>query len=109
MTTKNVKISTSDNWLDSLIESLKDSEEAAEYLNVILEDDPETDQILRYALRDIVIAHSQINHFSNETKLQAKLQYEKLDKIFSEGGGNEIYILIKLLDNLGFKLTVTVK
>jgi hypothetical protein len=51
----------SDLWLNSLIESLKDSEYAAEYLTVILENDPQTDKILRSTLQDIIQARQDNN------------------------------------------------
>jgi DNA-binding phage protein len=102
---KSIEIQISDSWLDSLIESLKNPEEAAEYLSVILEDEPEKDQILRYALKDVVEAHRQRGTFSDE----GKKHYENLERIFSDNEGAEIYTLIKLLDALGFKLVVTIK
>jgi len=101
---KEVKMPTSDSWLDSLIESLKDPEEAAAYIEVALEleeKDPQPD-ILRLTLKDVVEARVRLNNLSEE----AKRSYEKLDKILSETGGAEIYGLVELLDVLGFRIAV---
>lgn len=100
-----VTISSSDSWLESLIESLKDSEYAAEYLTVALEGKLETNQSLRYAIKDVVEAHEKMNNLSEE----AKINYEKLDKILSEGGGSEIKVLVNLIQGLGFELVVSPK
>jgi DNA-binding phage protein len=101
---KEVKMPTSDSWLDSLIESLKDPEEAAAYIEVALEleeKDPQPD-ILRLTLKDVVEARVRLNNLSEE----AKRSYEKLDKILSETGGAEIYGLVELLDVLGFRIAI---
>ena len=101
---KEVKMPTSDSWLDSLIESLKDPEEAAAYIEVALEleeKDPQPD-MLRLTLKDVVEARVRLNNLSEE----AKRSYEKLDKILSETGGAEIYGLVELLDVLGFRIAV---
>ncbi|GAB4194861.1 MAG: hypothetical protein Fur006_40850 [Coleofasciculaceae cyanobacterium] len=104
---KNVKMPTSDSWLDSLIESLKDPEEAAAYIEVALEleeKDPQPD-MLRLTLKDVVEARVRMNNLSEE----AQRSYEKLDKILLETGGVEIYGLVELLDALGFRLAITPK
>ena len=91
-------------WHDALIESLKDPEEAAAYIEVALgleEKDPQPD-ILRLTLKDVVEARVRLNNLSKE----AKRSYEKLDKILSETGGAEIYGLVELLDVLGFRIAV---
>lgn len=95
----------SDSWLDSLIESLTDPEEAAGYLSVALEDNVSTNQLLRNALKDVIEAYSKINQLSKE----AKLYYEQLETILSSNGGSEIHNLINLLNALGFKLVVDPK
>jgi len=103
-TMKNVKMPTSDSWHDALIESLKDPEEAAAYIEVALEleeKDPQPD-MLRLTLKDVVEARVRMNNLSEE----AKRSYEKLDKILSETGGAEIYGLVELLDVLGFRIAV---
>ncbi len=45
----------------------------------------------------------------NKLSVEAKLIYEKLDLMLSEGGGQEIYALITLLNELGLQLAITVK
>jgi DNA-binding phage protein len=100
-----LKISSSDSWLDSLIESLGDPEEAAEYLSVALEEKIGTRQLLRNAIKDVVEAYGRINNLSEE----AKSYYEQLENLLSKNGGSEIHNLINLLGALGFKLTVDLK
>jgi DNA-binding phage protein len=102
---KNVKMPTSDSWLDALIESLRDSQEAAGYIEAILEEKNPEHELLRAALKDMVDARLQMNNLSEE----AKLCYEKLDKILSETGGTEIYSLVELLDALGFRIAIAPK
>jgi DNA-binding phage protein len=50
-------------------------------------------------------AHEQMNDLSEE----AKLRYEKLDKILLETGGAEIYSLIEFLNALGFRIAIALK
>jgi DNA-binding phage protein len=104
---KNVKMPTSDSWHDALIESLKDPEEAAAYIEVALEleeKDPQPD-MLRLTLKDVVEARMRSNNLSEE----AKRSYEKLDKILLETGASEIYSLVELLDALGFRIAIVPK
>ncbi|MEM9544306.1 MAG: transcriptional regulator [Cyanobacteria bacterium P01_E01_bin.42] len=98
---KTVKTPVSDSWLDAFRDRLQDPEEAAEYLNVILEDDPKGDDILRYALSDIIKAKLK----SDRTSESEKLYYRKLEQCFANGG-EEIYNFIELLTALGFTLEV---
>jgi DNA-binding phage protein len=102
---KNVKMPTSDSWLDALIESLRDSQEAAGYIEAILQEKNPEHELLRAALTDVVNARLQMNNLSEETKLC----YEKLDKILLETGGTEIYTLVELLDALGFRIAIVPK
>lgn len=99
---KTVQVSPSDNWLYALIESLKDSQEAADYLTVVLEDDPKADQILRHTLKDIITAKRQANDLSEE----ATKEYNKIEELFEQNGGEEIYTFLRLLKTLGFCLKV---
>jgi DNA-binding phage protein len=100
-----LKISSSDSWLDSLIESLTDPEEAAGYLSVALGEKTGTHQLLRNAIKDVIEAYSKIDKLSDE----AKLRYEQLEGLFSKNGGSEIQSLLELLNALGFRLTVNPK
>ncbi len=102
---QNVKIPTSKSYHEYLISSLKDPEIAAAYMEEILdleeEEKPEP-KLLQAAIKDIVDARFQMNNLSDE----AKLAYEKIDKILSETGGAEIYSLVELLDALGFRIAI---
>ena len=102
---KNVKMPTSDSWLDSLVESLKDSEEAAASIEAILEEQDPEHELLRAALKDVVEARLQINNLSEEVKQR----YEKLDRMLLVTGGAEIYSLVELLDSLGFRIAIAPK
>ena len=101
---KDVKMPTSDSYLDALLEELKDPERAASNIEVVLEleeKDPQPD-MLRLTLKDVVEARVRSNNLSEE----AKRSYEKLDKILLETGGAEIYGLVELLDVLGFRIAI---
>jgi probable addiction module antidote protein len=102
---KRVKMPTSDSYQDYLVESLKDSEEAAAYIEAILEAENPEPELLLSALKDVIEAQSKMNNLSEE----AKLNWENLDKILSESGGSEVYSLVALLEALGFRLAVTLK
>lgn len=102
---KSVKIPTSDSWLEALIESLKDPERAAGNIEVALEEKDPEPELLGAVLKDVVSARLRMNNLSPE----AKLQYEKLDKILQETGGAEIYSFVALLDTLGFRIAIAVK
>ncbi|MCT7948685.1 transcriptional regulator [Ancylothrix sp. C2] len=104
---KELKVPTSRSYHDYLISSLKSSESAASYLEVMLELEEEGREVelLRTGLKDVVDAYLQMNNLSDK----AKLLYEKLDQLLSESGGEEIYTLIEFLDALGFGLGVKVK
>jgi DNA-binding phage protein len=102
---KDVKMPTSRSYQDYLISALKNPERAAGNIEVALElqgKDPQP-ELLRLTLKDVMEAREQMNNLSEE----AKLCYEKLDKILSETGGTEIYTLVELLDALGFRIAVS--
>ena len=101
---KTVKAPTSDRWQDALIKSLKNTEEAAGYIQAILEVEYPEPELLCAALQDVIEARIQNNNFSEE----AKHYWEKLERRLSESGGAEIYALVALLDALGFRLEVAV-
>jgi DNA-binding phage protein len=105
MTTKIANTIKSDLWLNSLIESLTDSEYAAEYLTVILENDPQSDKILIATLQDIVQARQNNNCLSEE----AQQYYHKLEQIFAKNEEEAIYLFIHLLNALNFKIEITLK
>lgn len=102
---KRVKIATSDSYQDYLIESLKDPEEAAAYIEAILEAENPEPELLASALKDIIDARLRTNNLSE----QANLNWENLSNILSQSNGAEIYSLVALLNSLGFKLVVNLK
>jgi len=102
---KDVKVPTSYSYSEYLIESLKDPEEGAGFIEAILEEKDPEPELLRNALRKVVEAHAKMNKLSSE----AKQHHDRLDKMLSESGGAEIYSLVEFLDLLGFRVAVTVK
>lgn len=102
---ESVKTALSDSWQDALIESLKNPEKAAGYLEAVLvEKEPETELLLA-VIKDIVDARIRMNNLSSK----AKQQYEQLEKMLVKTGGAEVYSFVNLLDTLGFSLVVTPK
>jgi probable addiction module antidote protein len=84
-----------------LIESLRDADEAKEYLNAALEeDDPE---LFLLALRNVAEAQGGVGQLAEK----AKLNRESLYKMLSERGNPELRSLDALLHALGFRLAVT--
>jgi DNA-binding phage protein len=102
-----VEIQRSRSYQEYLIESLKNSERAAGYIGVMLELDEEgyDPKLLRSALEEVVEARKQLGDFSEV----AKQHFEKLDKLLAQTGGEEILILIKFLDALGYRIKVVKK
>lgn len=82
---------------DYLIESLKEPEEAAEYLNAVLEE--EDPQLFLAALRDIAGAYGMTT-----TASKANLSRQNLYKMLSKEGNPEIYSVFALLKAVGLKL-----
>jgi probable addiction module antidote protein len=84
-----------------LIESLRDSREAEEYLNAALEeDDPE---LFLLALRNVAEAQGGVAQLAEK----AKLNRESLYRMLSDRGNPEFRSLDALLHALGFRLSVT--
>lgn len=84
-----------------LIESLRNPQEAEEYLNVALEeDDPE---LFLLALRNVTEAQGGVARLAEKTKLNR----ESLYRMLSERGNPEFKSLDLLLHALGFRLAVT--
>jgi DNA-binding phage protein len=101
---KNVKMPTSDSYREYLIESLKEPEEAAGYIEAILEEKDPEPELLRNAIRKVIEAQIRMNALSES----AKQYHEKLDKMLTASAGSEIYCFVELLELLGFKLGITV-
>lgn len=106
---KEVKTPTSRSYHEYLISSLKDTQEAAAYIETFLELEEEKEplpaELLRAALKDVVDARVQMNNLSEE----AKHYHEKLEKVLLETKGAEIYGLVELLDALGFRIAIAPK
>ncbi|MBR8828639.1 MAG: transcriptional regulator [Gomphosphaeria aponina SAG 52.96 = DSM 107014] len=88
-----------------LIESLKDPEEAALYLWVILQEEDPEPQLLPAALNNVEEALGELN-MSPEA---AKLHREKLDEVLKKQGHEAIYGLAEWLKPLGLELTVAIR
>ncbi|MBC5797274.1 MAG: transcriptional regulator [Sphaerospermopsis sp.] len=102
---KNVKIPTSRNYQEFLIESLKNSEEAASYLEIVLEEGSDEPLLLQNAISNVVEAYAKMNHISDSTKQQ----YEKLQNILKQSNCAEIYAFLELLNTIGFQISITPK
>lgn len=94
-------MSASDSYHDYLIKSLRDSEEAAAYLESILEE--EEPELLKMALLDVAEALG-----TDDASEKRKFYSKKLDEILSQSGSQEVYGLTNWLNSLGLKLTVVV-
>jgi len=91
------------NYQNSLIESLKDPTEAAEYLNAALEDgEPE---VFLLALRDVVDSYGGMGKLAASTSLNR----ENLYRMLSTKGNPEFFSLSTVLDAVGFRLAVEPK
>jgi DNA-binding phage protein len=62
-------------------------------------------ELLCSALKEVLEAREQMNNLSEE----AKLRYDKLDKILLETKAPELGSLIEFLDALGFRLAIAPK
>lgn len=100
-----IQVPTSDSYHNYLIESLKDYEEAAGYIEVALEEGRDEPYLLIKVLRNVIEARIKMKNLSES----AKVNYEKIDQILAESGGIEIYTFVEILDDLGFELSVKVK
>jgi DNA-binding phage protein len=103
---KEVKAPRSSSYHEYLISSLKDPQEAAAYIGVMLElEEGREPELLRKALKNVIDARLLSDNLSEE----AKQHYEQLDKMLSETGGTEIYTLIEFLDALGYRIALVPK
>jgi|SRR5712691_4265453 probable addiction module antidote protein len=89
-------------YRESLLESLKDPAEAAEYLNAALEEGDS--QVLMVALRDVVDAQQDISRLAKTVRLNRESVYRTLSK-----GNPRLASLESLLDALGLRLKVEPK
>ena len=90
-------------YQDTLIQALKDPEEAVGYLNAVLETkDP---RMFLVALRNVVEAQGGMLHLSRKIKMSRTNLY----KMLSKNGHPEIQSLHKVLEAFGLSLSVSVK
>ncbi|XWK87206.1 MAG: transcriptional regulator [Phormidium sp.] len=104
---KDVKVPTSRSYREFLIESLKNLERSAAYIEAVLELSEESPdpELLRAVLKDVIEAQINTNNISPSTKQL----HEKLDRILTKSNATEIYTFVQLLNELGFQLTITPK
>ncbi|MFB2921373.1 MULTISPECIES: DNA-binding protein [Aerosakkonema] len=102
---KNLKTPTSDSYHDYLIESLKNREEAAGYIEVVLEEGGDQPVLLRKAIRNVVESWAKSDRLSDATKQL----HENLERMLTESNAAEIYTFIELMDKLGFRVAILPK
>jgi len=89
---------------DSLVESLKNPQEAAAYLNAHLEDnEPDDEDLFLIALGDVARAYGVA-----DLAEKAQLGRESLYKALSAGGNPKLATLRSLLKAMGLKLSVEI-
>ena len=87
---------------DGLLESLREQDEAAAYLNAALEEGSQDAFLM--ALRDVAKAHG-----LSQIARDSSLNRENIYRILSEKGNPRLSSLKSLLDTLGFKLAIKTK
>ena len=89
-----------ESYRETLLESLKRPEEAAQYLNACLED--EDSRVFLMALRDVADAHGGIRVLSRDTELNR----ESLYRMLSESGNPSLNSLTAVLSACRLRLAV---
>lgn len=97
-----VNKSTSKDYQDYLLSALSNPERIAKNIEVVLEEKERSSGLLRLTLTDIIQAKIKDNTLTEE----AKLYFEKIDKILAQTDGEEIYTLVDLLSALGLKISI---
>ena len=87
-------------YRESLLDSLKDPDEAAQYLNACLEDEDE--RVFLLALRDVADAHGGIRVLSRN----AHLNRASLCRMLSKSGNPSLDSLTAVLHACGLRLAV---
>ena len=87
-------------YRESLLESLRNPEDAAQYLNACLAD--EDSRVFLLALRDIADARGGVRALSRD----AHLNRESLYRMLSTSGNPSLESLASVLDALGLRLAV---
>ena len=93
-------IKSKKDYQEDLIQSLKNSREAAAYLNAAIEDGDR--ELFLLALRNIAEAQGGVSAIAEK----AHLNRENLYRMLSKKGNPEIKSLITLLSAMGLRLTV---
>jgi len=88
-------------YREGLLEDLKDSTEAAAYLNAALEDG--SGEVFLLALRDVAEARGM-----SEISRRSKLNRENLYRMLSKEGNPQLSSLTALLKGCGLKLAVDI-
>jgi DNA-binding phage protein len=99
MTSRNVKIPTNRSYHSYLIESLKDSREAAAYLDAVLEECNYDE--LSLALRNVAEARLAVLKDSPSSHSR-----EVAQNMLSSSTSLDLFSLFQALNDLGFKLSV---
>ena len=87
-------------YRESLLEALRNPDEAAHYLNACLEDEDE--RVFLLALRDVAEAHGGIRAVSRT----ANLNRESLYRMLSKSGNPSLDSLAAVLNACGMRLAV---
>jgi probable addiction module antidote protein len=100
------RLNNSDSYQDALVESLKDPDYAAEYLNVHLQkdegdSDEEAERLFLVALRNVARAHG-VASIAEKTELGR----ESLYKALSADGNPKLTTLRAVLEAMGLQLTI---
>src|SRR5882724_2820482 len=89
-----------ESYREGLLESLKNPDEAAHYLNACLADEDE--RVFLLALRDVADAHGGIRTLSRDTHLNR----ESLYRMLSKSGNPSLDSLTAVLNACGLRLAV---
>jgi len=87
-------------YQEDLIESLKDSREAAEYLNAAIEDGDK--EVFLLAMRNVIIAHGGMTVVAKK----ARMNRESLYRMLSKKGNPELKSILNLLQIVGLKISI---
>jgi probable addiction module antidote protein len=87
-------------YREGLLESLRNPEDAAHYLNACLED--EDARVFLLALRDVADAHGGIRALSRDTHLNR----ESLYRMLSKSGNPSLDSLAAVLNGCGLRLAI---
>ncbi|MEG4424585.1 MULTISPECIES: transcriptional regulator [unclassified Microcoleus] len=89
---------------DYLIKSLQEIEEAAAYIQAILEEKEPESELLLTVLKDVVKAQDKLSIMAEDEQQN----WEKLEELLKASGGEEIYRFMGLLKSLGLKTEIAV-